>query len=73
MSDPSPEMMDAAAEAILELTGAVLMAAGEVMKRHGPDPNGGIILAAGFARAINGMDRIDPTVRPIIARMIGGV
>lgn len=41
----------AASEATQEIASAVAAAAGDVMRRHGNDPNGSAIVAAGFAMA----------------------
>lgn len=59
----SDQMETARAEATQEVCSAVLKAAGEVMKVHGNDPHGGVILAAGFAMALKAIgEHIDRKV-----------
>lgn len=55
------------AEAVNEIAGALLRAAGDVLKSHGDrDPNVVPILAAGFVLAIRRMDKIDPIIGKVI-------
>jgi hypothetical protein len=62
----------ARAEATHEVCSSVLTAAGDAMKRHGDDPTGGAILAAGFAMALQAIgDKIDPKVPIIVREMLG--
>lgn len=61
----------AAAEATQEICSSVLKAAGEAMKRHGNDPNGGAIVAAGFAMALQTIGKnIDRRVPIIVHEML---
>jgi hypothetical protein len=63
---------DARAEATQEVAAAVLQAAGDAMKRHGSDPNGGAIVAAGFAMALQAIGRnIDPLVPLTVRELLG--
>lgn len=66
------ELDEARAEATQEVCAAVLMAAGDAMQRHGNDPNGGAIVAAGFAMALHAIGRsIDPLVPLTVREMLG--
>ncbi len=50
------------AQAVQDISSAMLKAAGECLKVHGNDPTAPAILAAAFCMAMNGIDRsIDPT------------
>lgn len=65
------EMDVARAEATQEVSAAILKAAGAVMERHGNDPNGVVIVAAGFAIALKAIgEKIDPRVPAIVAEML---
>lgn len=55
------------AEAVQELAAALLKTAGEVMTRHGDDPMGEVIVAAGFGMAL---DRIGEHIAPNIPRIV---
>lgn len=58
-------------EAAQEVASAIIFAAGEVMRRHGDDPESIAILAAGFCLAIDGIaESINPTFKVILCRMI---
>ena len=58
-------------EAVQEVTAAILMAAGEAMDRHGNDPDGHAIVAAGFAGALRRIGRhIDPNIPIVVRRML---
>lgn len=59
----------AGAEAVQGISSALVSAAGETMQRHGDDPNGMAIVAAGFAMAINSINReLDPKfARTVVA------
>jgi len=60
-----------AAQAAQDVSSAILKAAGEAMKAHGPDPNGGAIVAAGFAMAIQAIGRdIDERVPIVVLEML---
>lgn len=65
--------LDAArAEATQEVASSLLKAAGAAMTRHGPDPNGGAIVAAGFAMALDRIGKeIDPKVPAVVREMLG--
>lgn len=61
----------AGAETVQQIASAILRAAGEVMTSHGNDPNGTVIIAAGFAMAIRTMgENIDPKIPRIIAEIL---
>lgn len=66
------DMLDnARAEATQEVCSALLKAAGEAMKRHGADPNGCAIVAAGFAMALRAIGKhIDPLVPLTVREML---
>lgn len=50
-----------AAQAVQDVSSAILKAAGECMTLHGPDPNSPAILAAAFVMAIRNItEHIDP-------------
>ena len=56
-----------AAEAVNEIASALLRAASLTLESHGDrDPNTVPILAAGFVRAIQLLDKIDPVIGKII-------
>ena len=62
------DLLTARSEAVEEVCRSVLMAAGDAMKRHGDDPHGNVIVAAGFAMAIKAIGRdIDPKM-PLVVR-----
>ena len=64
-------MADAGAEAVQEISSAILKAAGSAMQRHGNDPNGGAIVAAGFAMALRAIGKnIDPKIPAIVKEML---
>lgn len=66
------DLDEARAEATQEVAAAILKAAGEVMKRHGDDPNGVVIIAAGFAMALQSIGKnIDSRCPAIVAEMLG--
>lgn len=61
-----------AAQAVDDLTIALVRAAADVLKVHGNDPNSGVIIAAGFCRAIEKIDQqIDPTFRTRVLMQLG--
>ena len=62
---------EALAQATLDVAMAILLGAGEAMKRHGDDPLGVAILAAGFVMAIDKTTSIDPHIRHIVVEMLG--
>jgi hypothetical protein len=65
------EMDAARAEATQEVASEILKAAGLVMERHGNDPNGHAIVAAGFAMALKSIgDRIDPRIPAVVRQML---
>lgn len=67
----SLELQTAGAECIQEMSSALLKSAGEVMKRHGADPNGPALVAAGFAMALRVIGtNIDPKVPIIVHEML---
>lgn len=67
----SNDLDTARVQAINDLAGALLQAAGQVMKLHGPDPQGGVILSAGFSMALRKIgDGIDPTVPTVVREML---
>jgi len=62
---------DAGAEAVQEISSAILKAAGAAMQRHGYDPNGAAIVAAGFAMALRAIGKnIDPKIPAIVKEML---
>lgn len=63
-------MMAARAEAGQELSSSLLHTASDVMKRHGNDPHGPVILITGFFLAIERMGMIDPKIPIAIAEML---
>lgn len=65
------DLKAAGAEAVDEICSSVLKAAGEAMKRHGNDPNGGAIVAAGFAMALIRIgEKIDARVPLVVREML---
>ena len=60
----------AMADATQEIASAVLNAAGAAMERHGNDPNGSAIVAAGFAMALRSIGNIDPHIPRIVHAML---
>ena len=65
------DLEEAGAEAVQEIASVLLKAAGAAMQRHGNDPNGGAILAAGFAMALNNIGKhIDPRVPQTVKDML---
>jgi hypothetical protein len=65
------ELEYARTDAIQEVASEILKAAGSVMLRHGDDPEGSIILAAGFAMALNAIGtKIDSMVPYIVGRAL---
>ena len=65
------EMDAARAEATQEISSAILKAAGAVMERHGDDPNGHAIVAAGFAMALKAIGKnIDPRIPAVVIEML---
>jgi len=66
------QMTQARAEATQEVASAILKAAGEAMQRHGDDPHSVVIVAAGFAMALQRIgERVDHRVPRIVHEMIG--
>jgi hypothetical protein len=67
----STDLERAGAECVQEMSAALLHAAGQVMKRHGNDPCGGAIVAAGFAMALDAIGRdIDRKVPLTVCEML---
>jgi hypothetical protein len=65
------DIIDAGAEAVQEMSSVILLAAGATMKRHGDDPNGGAIVAAGFAMALHAIGKnIDPKIPATVKEML---
>lgn len=61
----------ATAQAVIDVSAAILHAAGDAMKRHGDDPQGITVVAAGFSQAINAITvSIDPTFGPMLRALI---
>lgn len=59
------------AQAVLDVSSAILKTTGEVMKLHGPDPTSIAILAGGFCMAINSItESIDPTFKDRLLRQL---
>lgn len=63
----SEALMWAGAEATMEVAFDMIKAAGEALKRHGPDPNSPAILGAAFCMAI---DKITSEVDPQFKRRL---
>lgn len=64
-------MIAARSEATQEVCAAILKAAGGAMQRHGNDPQGGAIVAAGFAMALQAIGReIDQRVPLTVFEML---
>jgi hypothetical protein len=64
-------MDDARAEAVQEVSSEILKAAGAAMGRHGDDPNGGAIVAAGFAMALKAIGKhIDCKIPAVVREML---
>ena len=67
----SHDMEQAGTEAVQEIASSILKAAGAAMARHGDDPNGGAIIAAGFALAIEQIGKhIDPRIMDTIRKLL---
>ena len=64
-------LLTARAEAVQEVTAAVLKAAGAAMTRHGDDPCSGAIVAAGFAMALRSIGKnIDRKIPETVRLML---
>lgn len=58
-------------EAIAELSAALIRTAGEVLTRHGNDPQGPILVAAGFALALQTIGReIDENILATVCKLL---
>ena len=65
------EMENAGVEAMQEMASAILTAAGVTMQRHGNDPNGRAIIAAGFAMALQMIGKsIDHKIPATVKKML---
>ena len=64
----------ARAQATHEMAAALLTAAAEVMARHGNDPTGPVIVAAGFAMALRAIGEHNrPEIPRIVREMLESV
>jgi hypothetical protein len=58
------DMVSAGAQAVQDISGAMLKAAGECLKVHGPDPMAPAILTAAFGMTVDSINSsIDPTFK----------
>jgi hypothetical protein len=65
------DLTEARGEATQEVAAAIIKAAGTMMARHGNDPTGAVIVAAGFAMALNAIGKeIDPNIPRIVRKML---
>lgn len=61
----------ATAEAVEDVASSILLAAGDAMTRHGNDPQGAQIVAAGFALALQRIgENIDANVPRVVREML---
>jgi hypothetical protein len=58
------------AQATQELCDALVRAWGDVMKRHGEDPHGVVVMAAGFSLAIRAIEKEFPAFGTVLRELI---
>jgi len=63
-------MEEVQAEAVEELTNAILEAAQEVMSRHGDDPKMAVVISAAFACSLDVIGKDEASIPPTVLGML---